>query len=277
MSKNSSLTAPHDRDPNLPMSADQSVVLTEEQVVMAKQENLDKSFIEKFPHVEKYFADPIYNNQTFCLHSFIPSKGASPDEEGVFGFMKCRGAFQSQAEADARGEWIIRNVDSYHPIQTCYMGRPFPVCVDARNFTAETSEVDIRKKAIDTLSQNIKAKKEDEQREMKEIKEREQKLLAESKEDYEPEPIDKYTTLRVKKANLEWTYFQTSKKMDEMKNNILKTRKEITEMDNENSEYKEQYYEKYMSARRESGLDDSKMDDNDNFTRYLCEDLDLGF
>lgn len=273
----SSLTAPHDRTSNMAQTAQQGVVLSESQVQSALSENVDQSIIDKFPKVEKYFADPIFNNQMYCLHSFVPSKGATPDDQGIFGFMKCRGSCQTQQEASQRAEWIIRNVDSYHKIQTCYSGRPFPVCVDTQKYVKETIDVDIRKKIQDTLSEDVKAKREEEKREMEDIKEREKKLLDESKEDYVHDPLEKYTVLRVKKANLEWTYKKTLEKMDEMKRNILKVRNEIKEMDDTDSSYMDQYYEKYMEARRVSGLDDEKLNTEDNFTKYLCEDLDIGF
>ena len=101
--------------------------------------------------------------------------------------------------------------------------------------------------------------------------------MSESKEDFVEEPIERYTMLRTKKAQLSWTYHKTISQLEEMKNFIIKTRAEIAEMDAENSEYQNEFLEKYMTARRESGLDEQKDDADQNFIKYLVEDLDIGF
>jgi hypothetical protein len=77
----------------------------------------------------------------------------------------------------------------------------------------------------------------------------------------------------VKKAQLSWTYHETLKKMEDMKKNIIKAREEITKMREENSEYHEQYMNRYMDARKKAGLPD----DDNSFIKYMAEDLDLGF
>lgn len=252
-------------------------VLTEDEVKYAKEELLDKELLSKFRQQDKFYSDPIYNNQLYSLHSFIPTKGAKPDEHGVFGFMKCRGTFFTQEEADQRAEWIIRNVDSYHTIQTSYTGKPFPICADTKKYVQDTNAVDIRKKATETISQDIKDKRYEEKRTMQEIKEKEKKLLESTGEDFKEDIEDVYTTLMVKKANLIWTYVETRDKMKQMRENIIKTRKEINDMDKEDSSLKEQYYERYMQARKESGLSEEVT--NDNFMKFLVSDkeADLDF
>jgi hypothetical protein len=273
---NTSLTAPHDRVAT-PRVSNQGVRLTEEQVSSAIEQNVDTEIIQKFPRVDKFYADPIHNNQVYCMHSFVPSKGAKPDEHGCFGFMKCRGTFQTDQEAAQRSEEIIRNIDSYHALQTAYVGRPFPICVDAKKFTKESVEIDIRKKTVEAMSENIKEKKQSEKQVVKEIKEREEKLLAESKEDFVEDPLERYTMLRTKKAQLSWTYAKTMEKVADMKKFILKTREEIAEMDAESPTYKEEYMEKYLKARRESGLDEQPASE-ENFLQYMgAEDIDIGF
>ena len=37
------------------------------------------------------------------------------------------------------------------------------------------------------------------------------------------------------------------------------------------------YYDKYMEAREKAGIKESKMDAEDNFIKYMVEDVDLGF
>lgn len=270
-----SLTAPWDRQKVHITQASKSSQMNDDEFKYAKEELYDTSFIEKFPKVDRLYADPIYNNQMYSLHSFIPSKGAQPDEHGVYGFMKFRGSFQTIEEANDRAEFIIRNVDSYHPIQTGYIGRPFPVCVDTKKFVKETKQIDIRNKAIETVSEDIKQKRLNEKKEIEDIKEREKKLLETTGEDYAPEPLEKYTTLHVKKANLVYTYLKTQEKILELREHIKKAYAEIRYMDEESSEYKLQYFEKYKDARKQAGLPEKET--SDSFMKYICEDADLDF
>lgn len=270
----SSLTAPWDRnsEQNVPSRAAE---LSDEQTDAAVAEQYSAEYVKKFPRVERLYADPLYQNQVFGLHSFVPAQGATPDKEGVYGFVKFRGAFMSLEEANQRAEWLIRNVDSYHSIHTSYVGRPFPICKDTKKFVAETHQVDIRKKAVETISEDIKQKKLDEKKEIEDIKEREQKLLDETREDYVEDPIERYTTLQVKKANLVYTYVTTRNKLLEMQDKIRKAYADIRVMDKENPAYAEQYMDKYMQARRDAFIpEDQKLD---NFMKYMVEDADLDF
>ncbi|MDC3333024.1 hypothetical protein OAV62_02170 [bacterium] len=274
----SNLTAPHDRDPTAPKRRlTQGVSLTETQVQAAADANIDMSYVDKFPRLDKFYADPVYNNQVYCTHSFVPSKGATPDREGVFGFMKCRGAFQTDQEAYQRSEWIIRNCDSMNSLQTTYVGRPFPVCADHEKYVKETVEIDLKKKTIETQSEDIKEKRLSEKQEIKDIKQREENLLAESKDDFIPDPLDRYIETHVRRANLIWAYNEGLKKMAEMKASIIKARGELAQMDGEFPDFREKYMTRYMNARKESGFPDVDPNAENNFIKYMVEDLDLGF
>jgi len=265
-----SLTSPNDVSDSKPSSLKykQGVVLTEEHVESAMEELNNRDMLIKFPRVDKFYADPIHNNQVYCLHSFVPSRGATPDSKGMYGMIKCRGAFSSQQEANDRAETIIRNVDSFHSIYHSYVGRPFPL---SRNpdYVKEVSEIDIRKDIVDTISSDINKIKNDERKQIDEIKDRERKLIEDTSN---PDPYDKYTTLRVKKAQVSWSYLETIKRLDEMKATILKTRDEISEMDTENEDYKQQYLDRYYSARKEAGLGV-----DDSYLKYLESEAELGF
>ena len=255
----------------------QGVVLTEPQVESAIDELVDNSYVEKFPRLDRFYADPIYNNQVFCMHSFVPAKGASPDENGLYGFMKCRGTFQMLEEANQRAEWIIRNCDSSHSLHTTYVGRPFPIAKDNKKYVKETVEIDLKKKTIETHSDFLRDQKDEEKREIMEIKEREKKLVEESKEDFVQDPLDRYIELNVKRANLTWAYLEAQKKIADMKQSILKSREEISDMDTEHPSFRGDFMERYLEARRQSGFPDVDTNAENNFIKYLVEDADLGF
>jgi hypothetical protein len=276
MSQESSLTTPQDRDLENKWKPDQSVApLTNEQTVEALKDLNVTTFVEKFPKVDRTFADPAISMQNYSLFSFIPAKGASPNEQGIFGFGKIRGTYQSDMEASQRAEYLIRNVDSYHKIYTVYTGRPFPL-TESSDYSSEVSEIDIKKDMAKNISHSIKDKKEEELKEIREIQQREKNLIEESKRE-EVDPYDEYITQRVKCAQLQFTYLEHQKKMAEVKEIILKTRQVIAELDETHPTFRDSYYDKYMQARKDAGIKEDEKDTQANFIKFLVDDADLGF
>ena len=272
----SSLTTPEDRNIENRWKPDQSLSpLTNEEAKHALEELNNTAFVDKFPRVDKTYADPSIPLQNIGLISFIPAKGATPNENGVYGFAKIRGNYATEMEASQRAEFLIRNVDSYHQIYHCYVGRPFPI-TESSKYSAETSEVDIRKETSKNVSESIRGKKDDEQQQIREIKEKEEKLLEESKRE-EADPYEEYITQRVKLAQLSFTYLEHQKKLVEIKDIVIKTRKLIDDMNNEFPTFKDSYYEKYMKARRDAGIKEDEKDTQDNFIKFLVQEADLGF
>ena len=275
-SKESSITTPEDRDRENRWKPDQFVPpLSDEEFQNALNQVNDKSFTNTFPRVDRTYADPAIALQNYTLFSFMPAKGATPNENGIYGFAKIRGTFSTEMEADQRAEFLIRNVDSYNKIQHTYTGRPFPVTLESK-YSAEANEIDIRKEMAKTVSQNIKDKKDEDYKTMQEMKQKEEALLADSKKE-EVDPYDDYVTQRVKYAQLSFTFLQHQKKMAEVKDIIIKTRDKIRVMDDEYPDFKHGYYNKYMEAREKAGIQESKMDAEENFIKYMVEDADLGF
>lgn len=272
--KENSLTSPEDRDRINKWRPEQSAPdLTAEQSELAFNELNNTSFTDKFPRVDRTYADPIIPMQYIGLISFVPAKGATPNENGVFGFAKLRGNYSNEIDANQRAEYLIRNVDSYHQIYHTYVGRPFPITSSSK-YSAETSEIEIRKEMTTDISTGIKEKKMEEQATIRDMKEREEKLLEEAKIG-EVDPYDEYITLRVKKAQLSFTYLEHIKKLKEVKGIILKTRKQLEEMDEKYPEYQNTYYEKYMQARKDAGLKETKEQADSNFIKFLVEDEPL--
>jgi len=272
--KESSLTAPEDRNLEKRWRPDQSSrALSEDEVNVAIQTLNNTSFTEKFPRVDRTYADPPVPMQNIGLVSFIPAKGATPNKNGIYGFAKIRGNYSTEIEANQRAEFLIRNVDSYHQVYHAYVGRPFPL-TESSDYSASTSEVDIRRDTAESVSSNIKDKKMEEQRTVDEIKQREEDLLTSSRNDT-VDPYEEYITLRVKKAQLSWTYLEHQKKLEEVKNIIVKTRTQISELEETNPEFVNSYYEKYMKARRDAGIVESEEDLKNNFIKFLVEDVPL--
>jgi hypothetical protein len=233
----------------------------------------NSSLVDKFPKLDRVYADPAISLQNFSLFSFMPAKGATPNASGLFGFAKIRGCFATELEANQRAEFLIRNVDSYNQIFHTYCGRPFPVTLDSK-YSADINEVDLKKDMAKTVSENIKEKKADDQKIMQELKQKEEALLEDSKRE-EVDPYDEYITLKVKKAQLSWTYLEHIKKMNEIKEIIIKSRKKLEELDQQNSEFAKLYLAKYNKARENAGIDTSDPSNNDNFMKFMVEDAIL--
>ena len=269
-----SLTAPQDRPADGIWRSDIGAPpLTEPEVGAALQALNNTDFIRKFPKLERRFADGPIPLQKFGLISFVPAKGATPNEDGMFGIAKLRGNYDTPIEASERAEMLIRDGDSYHTIFHAYVGRPFPITASSK-WSAETEEVDIRKAITSTVSADIKQKKKDEQKEVEQLKDREQALRDDVERD--DDPYETYITLKVKHAQLAWTYLEHHKKMEEVRGIIEKTRKEVADLDAEFPTYKNSYFEKYMAARRDAGFADTTAEvAQDNFMKFLVEDAEL--
>lgn len=269
----SSLTAPWDRTEEEQTYKPKQIVLSENEVSSALNELYTKDFTNKFPRVDRFYADPVLNSQVYCLHSFVPSKGAKPDERGVYGFVKFRGSFATQQEADERAEFLVRNVDSFNDVYTSYCGRPFPLTHN-KAFVKETSEIDVKKQISDIVSKDIKTKVAEERRIKDELKEKEKKLLEENDKVINNVPVEtdeeRYTVLQVKRANLVHVYVETRQKLDKIKESILKCRSEIEQFDETHPEIKDTYIEKYNQARELSGLD--KVENDTSYLKYMGYD-----
>lgn len=267
--KQNSLTSPADRT-GTQFELNKGIVLDEEQVHIAFKE-LVVCDVKTYPKIEKFYSDPTIHGQKIALHSFVPAQGCVPDKDGVYGFVKIRGVFSNEREANDHAEKIIRDIDSYHSIYHSFVGKPFPLAFD-KKYVAETKEVDLVQKTVETISKDIADKRTKDKKVVEEIKEREKKLIEESK-DENRNPVDEYTTLQVKKAQLSWTYVETMKKVEQMKESVLKARREIHTFDSEHPEYKQEYLARYVKARQDAGLPDT----DDSFMKYMGEDIDIGF
>ena len=229
-----------------------------------------------FPKVERNLADPIIDLQKFGLFSFIPAKGATPNEKGLFGFAKMRGNFASEQEAEQKAEQIIRDVDSVNTIYHVYIGRPFPITV-SEEYSKNTTNVDIRRDAVEAVSNNIKNKKDEDRKRGEEMKKREEELISDVSLEKNISLIeeDEYVTLKVKKAQLSWTYLEHINKIVEIKQIIEKTRHELDRADLNRPDLKDSFFEKYKNARIKAGLPIDDSITMSGFTRYMVEDVVL--
>ena len=232
-----------------------------------------------FPRSVKSTTDPILMGQEYGLISFTPAHDVQPNKNGIYGVMKLRGNFSTIDESEKYAERLIRTHDSYNEIHVVRTGQVFPLTKKAE-LVEETINVDINKEADKIVSESVKEKRNKEKIEMKNIQEREKKLLKENqeilKDEYKQDPIDEYTMLRVKKAQLMWTLIQTKKRInDEILPALKKTKKSIMEMNEEYPEFDKMYYDRYIEARKSVGIENQDKLDYSYFMKYLLDDNDI--
>jgi hypothetical protein len=218
---------------------------------------------------DRKYADPKIPGQTYSLHSFIPSKGARPDKDGIFGMIKIRGTFGTLEETNEKAEDLIRNHDSYHKVFHGWVGKPMPITTKS-DFSAQVEEVDINQQISKIVREDVKEKRAQEKKQVQEIRERERNLK-QAVEQEASDPYEKYTCLRVKKAQVVWSYMEHRKKLNEMIDVFEQTLLEIKEMDDEDEDYARRYLDRYLEARVKAGIPDDKNDSS--FMKYLNIDV----
>ena len=193
--------------------------------------------------------DPPLAQQNYYVMTFVPSSGATPDEDGCFGVVKQRGTFPTPKEAEEWCENLIRGTDSYHENLIGYVGSEFPLTSDSK-YCLSTKEVDVRTKMDSVARENIKFQRENDKKEMEEIQERRRELLADTSETKETstDDLDYYVTLRVKRANIRMMQEECSKKLKECSKILSKTSSEINKLDSQYPNYEKEYQAKYRSA-----------------------------
>lgn len=230
-----------------------------------------RGVLKKYTSKERYMYDPQYRDQTYCLHSFIPSKGAKPNDDGVYGWIKCRGTFSSPMEMDQQAETIIRTYDSFHHLYHGKVGYPFPMTFDAK-YVDEDHKVDINQVLRKDIADDMKTIKEHDKEIIESVKKAEENLLKDVDPEVVKDPIDDYITKRVKKATLVYTLINTRKKMDTMLLKLKETDDAIKSLDKENVAYKEGCWAKYEQARKSAGILED-VNNKENMVYYIMKDV----
>ena len=221
-----------------------------------------------FSRVNRKFVDPQKpGDHKYALFSFVKSKTATADPDGFFGVAKIRGSFYTEDESAARAEELIKDVDSTNSIYTCRIGVPFPL-ID-RGYADQLTEVDLQNKTESAISDNIRAKRQAEQKEMNEIKARRDALM---KDDGNIGPEEEYIEQRVKLAHLRYAIHEHAIKGEECKELEKKVRLHLNQCKDANPEYEANYMEKYMQSRREVGA--PKETDEIGFMRFMADPID---
>lgn len=259
-----SLTAPEDRKYNQTKNPEDKWKVNPNHEKLNKDETIkatEELNISLFPRIERGYCDPSILNQTIGLFSFIPANGATPNKNGVFGYGKIRGVYNSIFEANTKATEIIKKFDSIHKIFHVNVGHPFPI-TNLSIFSKDINEIDIN----EDLKINEENRKVEDEKEIENIKERQKKLL--DSQNTKPDDLELYIVQQVKLANLKWMFNRYEKELKDTQNKIIDVEENIKKLDNEFPNYLNEYKDKYFKACKEVGLDTTNMGD-DNFIKYL--------
>lgn len=233
-----------------------------------------------YPEIERSYIDPKFEEQNFCLHSFLPAQDAKPNKDGIYGMIKFRGTFRTSKEANERAEYLIKNVDSAHPILTSVVGKPIPVTINYDKFIHhdDVKEVELKENIHKICKENLYRENMKDKQVIKEIKEKEKELLHDTtdrldhikqkikntrletsgsnapKVELMAEPgageydslLEEYIVQRVKRAQILHLLYSHVEKIKEMKKVLIPNEKRLHEIERIDQNVKKEYEEKFL-------------------------------
>jgi hypothetical protein len=203
---------------------------------------------------ETVYADPPYKNQAYCLFSWVPSANSLPDENGVYGMMKFRGAFDSEDDMNTRAEFLVNHCDSFHRIYHAPIGRPLPMTLNEEyvrdiKFAKQSSTDD------DIIHTSIKKDQENEVNVQKELHDRMKIIKEEETTAPKVEPLDEYIQNKVKIAFNMAAVDNFMRQIEKAKSVIRIAHDCVLTCDLENPEFCNKFLDKYNETRSSVGID----------------------
>jgi len=203
---------------------------------------------------ETVYADPPYKNQAFCLFSWVPSEDARPDENGVYGMIKFRGAFESEGEMNERAEFLVNHCDSFHRIYHAPIGRPLPITLKEEyvqdiKFAKQGSTDD------DIIHTSVQKDQENEAKVQQELNARMKIIKEEEKAAPPVDPLDEYIQQKVKIAFNMAAIDNFLRQIEKAKQVIKATQEAILTTDVDHPEFASLFLDKYNQTRSSVGID----------------------
>jgi hypothetical protein len=239
--------------------------------------NAKKDLSVYYAQRETVYADPPYKNQAFCLFSWVPSENATPDENGVYGMMKFRGAFDSEDEMNTRAEFLVNHCDSFHRIYHAPIGRPLPITLKEEyvrdiKFAKQSSSDD------DVIHTSVKKDQENEANVQKELHARMKIIKEEETAAPTMDPLDEYIQHKVKIAFNMAAIDNFLRQIEKAKSVIRASNESVLSSDLENPDFSAKFIDKYNETRSSVGIDtvhekDEGMDAIRNM-RHTQSDID---
>ena len=212
----------------------------------------------------------IPSSQVKCMTSFIP---LSTPVHGVYGLFKLRCVAGSDEEIQEKEKFIINNIDQTHTLWTGDTGKwlllttntDFSMNVEAYNPEEDAAKEaeknnEINKEINRTIRGSENLERMRIEKIQKECEERQRELEEDVLRPEDPDSIDNYIQLHVKKAQFTQYLDDNTKKLHNVKLSLDRIRDDISTMNKKFPKYKFQAKEKYLETRRSVGISDDAYD-----------------
>jgi hypothetical protein len=228
----------------------ESTPLSSEQVAAAFKQN-----VVKFPSIEQLETDPPIPRQDWGLFSF---KLLPKPINGVYGFLKFRGAFPTEDAYITHAKNIIKTVDSRNKIWPFPQGEWYPI-TNNEEFAKEQLEVEQKEELANIFNQEQSSEQKAAAQKVRAIQQREKKLIEESKRKTADIDSIEYHAQRVMHMQQTQQWLESSRKQ---KRSLLKSLKKCQEdIEDVRKRHPEQTAElieaEIARIREEIGLDES--------------------
>lgn len=217
--------------------------LTDDQVEAAMKQN-----VVKFPAIEQLECDPPIPRQETALFSF---KFLPKPVNGIYGFLKPRGSFATEAEWMRHASNLIKTVDSKNKIWPFPVGQWFPM-TNNEEYAKETLEIKQQEEIADVFSQKETDETKQAKERVKNIKKREAKLIEESRRGTPDTDSLEYYAQRImhQQHTEQWLEGIRKKKRDLLKS-LKKCQEDIDDVRARHPEHTDELVEAEIARMRE--------------------------
>lgn len=218
--------------------------LEELNVALRDNVNVHREFI-------KQHTDPPIDGQDWSLVSFrfLQTPLMLPDNELFYGWVKLRGNYSTDGEAEKRAEHLLQYFDSQNKNRIVKTGAWVPL-TSSKLLTKEFHEFSDQR-----FKQKIIEAEKKQQEEIKQVREREEKLK-QGIDQFDEDSLDYYIVKKVSLAENEYTLEQALKRVKECRSNLDRLNEEIERLEKEHPEYIEEALPKYNEERKDAGLEE---------------------
>lgn len=266
--------------------------LTDEETNLALQKLIITQ--SEFPKINRRFIDPLIQGAPkYALFSFIKSpdyemKNFLQKIEGtlsaehqkelntlnnrknvIHGVGKIRGAYFTEEEANTSARKIVQNVDSSNSIFTCVIGSPFALVNEG--MSEEVAKIDVKNLVEQTIAENIRLKRIQEQKEKEEILARQDALKSTIKKDPVLTELENYITARVKLAHLRYSIDKHKTERELALKNEKTCIDFLLELESRNKTFDKDFLDYYLAGRKAAGVSDNYA--FEGFLKYFADPL----
>ena len=209
-----------------------------------------------YPKVVRSQIDEPINNQTVGCVSYMLFDEPKELRNGskVYGFLKLRGNWSTQEQAEAQASKIIREMDSKNKIRLAPIGHWLPI-TEEDAFCKEQVDVKTKEDEIALRDKAVREKIAKQKKIMREIREREEELKSGDIYD-DPTSLTYYSMRRVTEMKLVESRDKIKEQLNSIQGTLNKVRQELKQLELKSPEYKDQWIDRYNEERKKGGLPD---------------------